>query len=276
MPEVSRTPVKFDKPPLVEVACGVTFSLPQSLKTAHIGTYWAKIKDAFPIVRDAPPLAAPTELPGPAATASVNLDFQVTDIPPLRRAWFLSADEGSLIQLQGDRFLFNWRRSRGNGPESYPSYQRVIAEFYARWNDFTAFLDAMKLGEPTITQLELVYVNAITDMGNSTDGIRAILVDHMRARDEERFLPEPEVFNWQTSYQLPKDCGRLHIVAQSALDVIAKTPQLRLALTARGLPSTMDMDNMTGWFDMAHEWITHGFADVTNRSAQASWWRRIS
>lgn len=276
MPEVGRTPVKFEKPPLIEVACGVTFSLPQALKTAHIGMYWARIKDAFPTIQDAQPLAAVAELTGLAASASGSLNLQLSDMPPLRRAWFISADEGSLIQLQDDRFLFNWRSARGDGPESYPSYQRVIAEFYGKWQDFTAFLDSVGLGGPTITQMELVYVNAISDLGNSNDGIDTVLVDHIRARGEERFLPKPEVFKWQTSYQLPNDCGRLHIMAQSALDVRTKMPNLRLDLTARGLPPNMGKDGITVWFDMAHEWITFGFADVTNRSVQTNWWRRTS
>jgi hypothetical protein len=50
---------------------------------------------------------------------------------PLPRSWFRSADGHGLIQLQRDRFVYNWKRETPeDGP--YPSYDVVVVEFERR------------------------------------------------------------------------------------------------------------------------------------------------
>lgn len=272
MSQEARTPVKFGKPPLVEVACGVTFSLPESLKSAHFGAFWAKISEKFPTVQDAQPLVSLVEIPGQGT--STTLKFELTDMPPLRRAWFLSSDEHTLVQLQEDRFLFNWRKTTKNGQVVYPSFEKVASEFYEQWGQFKAFLLEMKLGEPTITQLELAYVNALIDLDGLDGGARRVLVDHELKIDAGRFLPEPEGFNWHTSYVIPFGVSRLHIGAQLAREASTHKPTIRLDLTARGLPEDTSPAGIESWFGVAHDWITFGFADVTSSESQYKLWER--
>ena len=268
----SRPRVKFLRPPVIEVACGVTFSFPEALKTAHIGAFWAKIKSDFPKIQDVQPLAVVTERSGFSTATTVN--FEMTELPPLRRAWFVSADDGSLVQLQDDRFLVNWRRVAGNDPFKYPSYEVVIERFHTLWSQFQAFAAEVGLGQPTIRQLELVYVNAIASNEALPGGLENVLVDHIRSTAGPRFLPHPEVINWQSSYSLGEDLGRLHVVAQTAMKSGTNISNLRLDLTARGLPQDTGASGIAGWFDLAHEWITHGFADVTTPEAQRILWER--
>jgi uncharacterized protein (TIGR04255 family) len=97
-----RAPVKFDRPPVVEVACGVLFAGQSPIKTVHIGEFWHRIKDEFPRFEDALPLMPMVE------GTDVSLeDFGWSSLPPLRRAWLLNEDGSNLIQVQQDRFLFN-------------------------------------------------------------------------------------------------------------------------------------------------------------------------
>ncbi len=269
-----RTRVKFARPPVIEVACGVTFSFPESLKTAHVGAFWAKIRAEFPKIQDVQPLAAVTEIPGNATPMGLNIEL--TDLPPLRRAWFVSADDQTLVQLQDDRFLFNWRRVNGEAPFTYPSYDHVIAGFFKLWGEFQNFAREVELGQPTIRQLELVYVNSISSLPGFVGGLGNVLVDHKKHESESRFLAAPEQFNWQSAYSMPNDAGRLHVVAQSAVKTGTKIPLLRLDLTARGLPQDTEPDGIRAWFDVAHEWITHGFADVTTPDAHNILWGRES
>jgi uncharacterized protein (TIGR04255 family) len=259
-----RKPVKFATPPVVEVACGIAFSLPSPLKTAHIGLYWSTVVDAFQSAEDAPPLQLTVERlenEGPAAVA-----VEIMNMPPLRRSWLINREGTNLLQVQEDRFLFNWKRTEAQ-PE-YPSYENVISAFRDYWAGFRKFLSTNGLGEPTVRQLEMTYFNVIK--GPSTD----FLIDHQRRQDADRFLPEPEAVNWRTQYLLPESMGRLHVAALSTRNVATGEKAIRLELTARGMPK----DSQTGpacdgWFDLAHEWITQGFTDVTSPAMHAVWGR---
>jgi uncharacterized protein (TIGR04255 family) len=53
----TSTPVKFDRPPVAEVACGILFGTTVPLRAAHIGLYWQRIRDEFPRIEEAPPLS---------------------------------------------------------------------------------------------------------------------------------------------------------------------------------------------------------------------------
>ena len=264
MPSHKRKPVKFTTPPVVEVACGIAFSLPSALSSAHVGLYWSTVTDKFQLAQDAPPLPLTVEQPQHEGPATVEVE--VTNMPPLRRSWLINREGTNLLQVQEDRFLFNWKRTEAQ--PDYPSYQNVIAAFRTYWAGFRQFLLANSLGEPTVRQLEMTYFNVIT--GASTD----FLIDHRRSKDADRFLPEPEAVNWRTQYVLPELVGRLHVAALSTRNVATGEKAIRLELTARGMPrDARSGPACDGWFDLAHEWITQGFADVTSPAMHADWGR---
>jgi len=98
------TTVKFNQPPLVEVAFGVKFEAPE-FSSVHFGLYWETIRDKFPLQFDRPP----------------NIeDNTFFSIPPLRRVWFLSNDKRRLIQLQDNHFSYTWSQEDG---EEYPHFE---------------------------------------------------------------------------------------------------------------------------------------------------------
>jgi hypothetical protein len=43
--------VKFDKPPVVEVVCGIRFDAEGKLKVAHLGAFWATLKDPILLLK---------------------------------------------------------------------------------------------------------------------------------------------------------------------------------------------------------------------------------
>jgi len=134
-----------------------------------------------------------------------------------------------------------------------------------------------EVGGLVYRQFDLSYINIIGD-SNGLDivGKSGLLVDHQRSETSARFLPEPEMFNWNTSYTLPQNVGRLHVNAQSAMRLNSIEKIVRLELTARGIPRDPSDTNRRGWFDLAHEWITRGFADSTNPILHKATWGRIS
>lgn len=265
-----RVPVKFDSPPVVEVACGVLFASPGPIETVHIGAFWDRVRAQFPSASDAPPLAPLVEQEGNAIP-----EYEWSDLPPLRRTWLMSENGCNLIQVQQDRFLFNWKRTLEQ--DIYPSYEKVIGDFEAYFETFMTFLDDVGVSRPVCRQFDLTYVNFIDrSNGLSRVGVGNIFVDHVRNAMPDRFLPEPERFSWSTSYSLPECAGRLHVVAQSAVNGSTSEKIVRLDMIARGIPATPSDGSMRRWFDTAHEWITHGFADATSSVLQAEIWKRKS
>ena len=264
MPSHKRKPVKFTTPPVVEVACGIAFSLPSRLRTAHVGLYWSTVIDTFQVAQDAPPL--PLTVEQPQYEGSGTVEVEVTNMPPLRRSWLINRAGTNLLQVQEDRFLFNWKRTEAQ--PDYPSYEKVIFPFRTYWTGFRQFLSTNDLGDPTVRQLEMTYFNVIN--GASAE----FLIDHQRVQDTDRFLPAPEAVNWRTQYVLPESMGRLHVAALSTRNVATGEKAIRLELTARGMPRDARSETACdSWFDLAHEWITQGFADVTSPAMHTVWGR---
>ena len=269
MPDTVRQPVKFERPPIVEVVCGVSFELPKPLTAAYVGLFWSKMRREYPNTLDQPPIPMTIE----GATGSGGVEVQFVAMPPMRRTFFGSRDGRHLIQVQDDRFLLNWKRVED--ADHYPSYANVIRKFHSQYGVFCSFLKDAQLGSPRVTQLELTYVNIIDLAPDAISPSSNVLVDHLPSGGD-RFLPKAESINWQTSYALPSQSGRLHTVAQNARHAKSGAPVLRLDLTARGLPKSTASDSCSAWFDMAHDWITHGFADITSPEVQQTVWRRTS
>ena len=116
-----RKPVKFNRPPVVEVVCGVLFRGLPKLRTPHFGLFWSRIRDRFPLPDERPPLSPAIET-FPATPIQQQPDWPITP-----RVWLLGDEGRHLVQLQGDRFLYNWKSA---APEDgYPSYSKIIVEF---------------------------------------------------------------------------------------------------------------------------------------------------
>ena len=69
---------------------------------------------------------------------------------------------------------------------------------------------------------------------------------------------------------MPNNKGRLHALLRLAVNKESKDQIMIFELTARGFSS----ENMSDWFDMAHEWIVRGFSDLTNDTIQKTIWKR--
>lgn len=245
------------------------FNQLSALRVPHIGLFWSQLREAFPRTEERAPLEAVVES---FATGPVSLQLELLNSPPLPRVWFFAEDGQSLIQVQRDRFLYNWKRTSLTEP--YPGYDVIIENFENWLGRFRAFLSDEGLGALEFRQYELTYVNHIgAENGLSVISENSILTDHVRKNSEKRFLPKPENFNWRTIYALPDNQGRLHVWAQTVLLPDSRRI-LRLDMTARGIPEDRSDAARKAWFSVAHDWITNGFADVTDATAQRDIWGR--
>jgi uncharacterized protein (TIGR04255 family) len=218
-------------------------------------------------------LASVVENQEPGAAAA-QFAYGLAPLPPLRRTWFISGDGRNLIQVQEDRFIFNWKKASDD--DTYPRYGSVIERFNHELGAFLEFLIDQGVGAPIYRQFELIYVNHIP-LGTAEVEVSEsqVLVDHVRETSTSRFLPEPEGVNWVSIYSLPNREGRLYAAAQSA-----RAPDgrriLRLDMTARGISTDATEVGRGAWFEQAHIWITRGFADLTAKNVQDKVWGRIA
>jgi len=268
----SQNSPKYDDPPVIEVVCGVLFKSIQGLLAPHLGLLWEKFRPDYSECQEVAPLVPVIE----KFNESPEIELQLSDKPPLPRIWFLRSD-GSIVQVQRDRFLYNWRKIQ---PEvDYPHYPEVIDRFQKHLSTFRAFLSEYNLGVVEPLQYEMTYVNHIPQgLAWATMGdIGKVFPDfswqtESPSGNTPRFLSPPESVNWQTSFAV-SDMSRLHVHIQTAQLRQGGLPVLRLELTARGIGANASLDTMREWFDFAHGLIVHGFADLTGYQVQRDIWK---
>lgn len=262
----------YENPPVIEVIYGIQFK-PLGLQSPNIGVFWQTVRQEYPSFVENPPLAHSIEKFDLDTRAETETKIELMGRPPLPRLWFIDPTENWLIQVQDDRFLYNWKRVKDQ--DVYPRFDVVSTKFFDVWNKFHAFCQSEGLPHPSFDQLELTYINHI----NVSD-VKAYVMDaskifpDMRWRETHGFLPNPETLAWKTSFVFPDQQGRLHVSMRHAIRRKNQQPVLLLEMTARGMPSSKEHDNVRGWFAMAREWIVRGFADLTDEKIQKERWGR--
>ena len=250
----------YKSPPVIEVVCGISFDTINEFKGPHLGLFWNKVRNNFPVCEHAQRLG----------TKDLKIDFK--DFMP--RMWFISEDGNTLIQLQNDKFYFNWRKQQKE--LNYPRYDKIIKYFKDNLDNLQNFLVEENLGIIKPIECELTYINHIPkgDGWESLDDINKVFRDFIWSSGE-RFLPTPISIGGQALFNLPEDRGRLNVTLRHGERKIDKHPMLILQNTATGLGADKSIDAIWGWFEIAHEWIVRGFTDLTGAEIQKNIWQRI-
>ncbi len=262
---------EYENPPLTEVICGVTFKPLDNFISAHFGLLWTKYQPDFPTINEVPPLASLVEL---FEEQALEVEMRLTDAPPLPREMFVSRDENNIIQVQRERFIFNWRKARFE--DSYPRYTSVIQSFQEKFAVFEEFIGAVEM-DIKPQQYELTYINQIAqeELWENASDIGKIFPNLNLQFGNHLVLEEPERVNCRISFILPDKLGRLYATIQTgAVRGSEKKPVIVFDLTVRGMTNQY-LPNMKDWFDLAHEWIVKGFTDLTSKKMQNEVWRRL-
>ncbi len=266
--------VHFERPPLVEVAFGILFSPIAKLLPPHLGVLWGKWRSEFPQFGEAPPLPPVVEFEeGSASPANISLNFSTT--PPMARIWYVSNDGQNVIQVQKDRFVYNWRKNQKE--TAYPHYATAWKEFQRRTEEFTTFLQENSLGEIHPVQYELTYVDHIAPSERLRDlGLAMLLArvfpDFSWRNAPHRSLPEPVGFEHHLVFPLPDARGKLHVTIRSAVRAPDHQPLLIVESLARGIDSAGRPAIMNSWFDVAHNQIVAAFMNLTDEDIQRTDW----
>lgn len=254
----------FRKPPITEVVCGVAFAPLSELNIPHYGLFWQGVRDRYPATQHSMPLSVrPNEIVVDASTGA-----------PLPRVWLIGQDKSDLIQLQSDCFFYNWRKLSED--QAYPRFPRIMATFRELYSALVEFLAREQIGTLAPVSLELTYVNHMPQGAgwNSVEEIGNVFRDYCARAASDRFLPIPTAFAWHAVYELPQTAGKLSAKMSQVTRITDKKPTLRLELTAKSTDVNIKGDGMWEWFELAHQWIVRGFADLTQPSAQHHIWER--
>ena len=100
-----------------------------------LGDIWQKFKpEGFVDIAEHPPVIPVVErFPNPAQRPEWRIN-----VPDLARIWFIHEDDSQIIQVQRDRFTFNWRKTESH--QRYPP-------------DFQPFSIGLKLSMIAFVQL---------------------------------------------------------------------------------------------------------------------------
>ncbi len=255
----------FERPPVIEVVCGVQFRAIPTWTTACYGLYWARIRDQYPDTEDRPPL--PRQFPD-SAQAPVELETPL--LPPLRRAFYITRPPNYLVQLQANRFLHNWRKvSEG---DQYPRYEDAFKRFSTRWGDFQEFVRELGAGPLQPEMYELTYINHIAapDATFPRDVWKFLSFYNENPLSDPEF--EPSGLRIHFAWPLKGGSGSLLMDVRHGRRLPDESEILSVEFTARG-PAGAHIQ-MFEWFDVAHDAIVNSFSKLTTEQAHQFWGKR--
>ena len=267
---------KFSKPPVVEVALSVQFEVP-ILAGPLLWRRWSQIEGQFPHVQEVPPVLPVIErFDEPSRAGGPHVELRVSSAPLPARLWMMTSSKTELVQLQPDRFGYNWRKL--SPKDDYPSYAAIRDKFAMQWTDFERFVGSNDLEPLAPVQCEVTYVNHIKGEGIwKYHGEVEKVIPSVTPRLTEGFLPAPESVRHSSNYVIPgsdgRPVGRLHVGIDPIYLPEETEPTIKMQLTGRTAPQDSNLKGILETLDLGHEWIVRAFATLTS-SEMHDVWRR--
>jgi uncharacterized protein (TIGR04255 family) len=239
------------------------------LSLGDYGLFWSHIRDEFPVSEQAAPVIQ--ELETFDGYKPVAGQFRIMPDDMLPRAFFRNAEKGELVQLQPDRFSFNWIKTSAD--HCYPHSEAVLHRFYALFDRFTAFAAERQLGDIVPIQCELTNVNVVpvSDVGEGfADFATVIRVPDLDATYDCIKLESQMI---GAKHLMVDDAGnaigRVHSIGQPSLQVATSEPAFRFDISARGAPIGPGPQGVAAFLDKAVTAVNAVFlASVTNAGRQ--------
>lgn len=252
--------LKYDNPPINEIVCGIRFNPIEQLQSGHLGILWQKIRHDFPKTEDQNPIAPISQD-----------DIGKIDKLPLPRVWFIHRNENELVQVQRNRFHYNWRE-RDEGDE-YPGFDKVVNNFIRYLTLFQEFLIEENLGKLVTKEYELTYIDLIPQgQGWENLGDLGKVFPNLLSLTGQGILSaNVRVINWQTVLGLQNGLGQLSLAIRSGQRRTNNQQLLHIETKALGKEQSASIDV---WFDVAHTSITELFSNLVSNEIQKDFWGR--
>lgn len=238
---------------------GIVFSPRPDLLIAHIGDFWALIRDKYPRSQHAQLVLGEGDAP-------VQDGFGNW----LPRVWFMSDDDCWLVQLQQDRLYVNWRAT--DKALSYPRFPAVKSEFDRVWSVFAKRVDELTGTAPVPSRVEVAYTNFI--MGaifQSTADLSRIFKDFQWSKDHN-FLSAPVALGLNMTFPLPSNAGSLRVRMATAERKIDRAKGIHLELQTVATPNAGQSTDVL--IEEGHQFIVRAFEDLTTSEMHDKHWIR--
>ena len=270
--DISRKKLDFARPPVEEVVLSVLFQSLDKLLAPHLGEIWQEFKkDGFMRIMEQPPVLSPVEIfPNASQAAPSHIN-----IPLLPRTWFIHANGSQILQVQRDRFTFNWRKTESD--PKYPGFSYIFERFEGFYNCFKRIIEALKVGEVTPSQYELTYIDQLFrgDGWNTLDDIGKIYKPFLDSQQSDSFWSGAEFVIFRSTFPIQDLHGRLHLAISNRVKMPEQRQTLQTDFTVRGFPENTEFE-MSMWFKSAHNQIREKFASLFTENIQTQVWERKS
>ena len=267
------TPIrpKFSNPPLIERAISVAFEPLPAFSIGDYGLFWADILDQFPISEAMDPVAV--EFEQFEGFKPPQVGFQIVSAAMLPRAAFRNTATGELVQIQNNRFGYNWIKTTDD--HQYPHSEATLARFFALLERFVSYSERRGLGPLNVVQCELTNVNVvpIADVGESFADFATVLklapleLECDNVRLEHQLVGSKHLITDDSG----KAIGRVHTLGQPALRVPDNEEAFRLDISARGAPLGAGLEGAREFFDAAVSAVNAVFLASVTKTGRRFW-----
>ena len=262
---------KYDIPPVIEVVLGVEFLPLAAWDVPYFGLFWEQVREDFPVCTVKPPLGSQLE-DFDRPTVSDPVEFRVT-MKPHVRCWYVDDGKRRLMQIQRDRFAYNWRKL--DQDDEYPHYdESVRPAFVETWRKFTDFTQQQGLGTVEAVQCHVSYVNHL-EIGKgwtSAADIGKVFPSWQDGATSD-LLPRPESVGFDVAYRIDDPKGRLRLSVKPAIRNADGEEILQFTATTHNKPTDGSIDSVLKCLDSGREWAVRGFTEFTSKAMHGLWKR---
>ncbi len=260
-------------PPLNEVVLSLQLDPIRGLKAPFLGLFWEAIRPEYPLVEEHPALDPVKETFDERGPALRTADFRFVTKMETPRCWFITASGDELVQLQQDRMIYNWRRR--SEAAVYPRYEALRTRFLQQAARLRKFVAKEELGEITPNQCEITYINSIDiDQWPQRGELNRAFRFWSPMSMSELENPEDAGFNMRCRIGGLGVPARLHVT----LGLGKRAPDKKLVhvlnLTARGAPTSPDVEGVLAFMDYARNEVNRAFLALTSEQIQRDVWGR--
>lgn len=256
----------YSNPPIDELAIAVQYPPIEGMYDAHVGLYWQLVRDQYPRAESQPRVDAPIESDTPPIQNPV-VQFSIP-FASKGRTWLLSEADDYLIQVQNSRFVQNWRRREAR----YPHFEDLWERFSSNFRKFQDLIRSEKLPVPTVQQVEVTYINWISDIPAS----RFFKASQAAEVSAYGRIHEPENQGFSSRYDLNNDpVERLYVQCQPAIrPAEANVQGSQFALVYRAARAEgLDETEIETLANAGRIIIVNAFTELTTDEAQQRWGR---
>ncbi len=264
-----RTLPDFDNPPAVETVLGVRFAPLKKWQASHFGLFWNRIREEYPR----------TEIHSALSSVDAPVVFCFPEEAQLEfdapiRCWYRNRNEATLIQVQNDRFIHNWRKLEATQP--YLHYGELRPEFEKNWQRFREFLNDERLGEAKVVECEVTYINQI-ERGDGWDTFADLpnVVNSWCGSKSTGFLPQPSLVSFNSIYSMDDKDGTLRVALQPAFRPADNKEVIQITVTGLCRPLEASHSQIVSSLDAARGWVVQGFTDITSSNMHQIWRRKL-